>query len=189
MDGYLSGTPIQVIDNFISIYDVKNCYRDLSLTEWRVVYDHQWSKVTRRAFGRGIEHEALEVALKENEMVRYLHKLVKSRNFEGCGKLRQFYLNCIKPGDSFEYHQDVTPGKVELAGSTVLIYMNPVWKWWWGSGTEFLLDNKKTRLVRPKPGRAIIFPAAMQHRAVAPNILLNDFGRLSIALQFHKDSD
>ena len=98
-------------------------------------------------------------------------------------------MNCIKPGDSFEYHQDVTPGKVELAGSTVLIYMNPVWKWWWGSGTEFLLDNKKTRLVRPKPGRAIIFPAAMQHRAVAPNILLNDFGRLSIALQFHKDSD
>ena len=63
MDGYLSNTSIQVIDNFISIYDVKNCYSNLSSTHWEVVYDHAWSKVKRRAFGRGMEHEALEVAV------------------------------------------------------------------------------------------------------------------------------
>lgn len=164
-------------DNFISADDLHSAYWDLRINfAWTVASDKQGSGVRKASFGRGWEHEGLEQAYEEIKMIRYFDEYIRNSGLPDCGKLRHFYINCIKPGDQFTYHTDQT-------GSTVMIYVNPVWKWHWGSGTKFK-RGRFIDVVRPKPARVVCFPGQTLHKPIPPNLWYNDFGRLSIAFQY-----
>lgn len=168
---------ILVVDNFIGPIDLGAAYLDLRNNfYWNVTSDAPGSNIRKAAFGRGFEHQDLLKAYDTIPMVSYFDNYIKSRGLPNCGSLRQFYVNCVKPGDKFNYHED-------SSGSTVLIYVNPVWKWHWGSGTKFK-KGFKTFIVKPKPGRMICFPGKTKHKPIPPNFWYNDFGRLSIAFQY-----
>jgi|TARA_B100000085_G_scaffold16774_2_gene14485 hypothetical protein len=165
------------LDNFIDRKTVNSAYLDLRHNfYWTVVSDKPGSNIKKAAFGRGYEHEDLRRALETIPMVSYFDEYIRNSGLPNCNRLRHFYVNCIKPGDQFNYHQD-------RSGSTVLMYVNPVWKWYWGSGTKFK-KGFRTHFVAAKPGRCVCFPGKTDHKPVPPNLLCNDFGRLSIAFQY-----
>jgi len=168
---------IIVVDKFISPTDLGAAYLDLRENfYWHVASDAPGSNIRKSAFGRGFEHEDLVKAYDTIPMVKYFDDYIKRAGLPNCGSLRHFYINCIKPGDKFNYHKD-------RSGSTVLIYVNPIWKWYWGSGTKFK-KGLKTLVIRPRPARMICFPGQTYHKPIPPNLLYNDFGRLSIAFQY-----
>jgi len=165
---------IQVIDNFISDYHIKSLYESLKLpsTDWYVGKDSSSSKLKNNSFVKAVDPN-----LVYNYHILYeIFCRIKNQNIVNTNNLFQIYFNCVKPGDRFDYH-------VDQNGTSVLIYCNPVWKFWWGSGTEFKNPRK---IVRPKPGRLIAFDGQIKHRCISPNLFMNDFGRLSVVFQFQK---
>jgi hypothetical protein len=65
-------------------------------------------------------------------------------------------------------HVDWTPA---LEHWTALYYVNPIWKSNWGGETVFYTDDKETdilKAVMPKPGRFVVFNAAIPHRSSPP---------------------
>ena len=98
------------------------------------------SKIKNKSFGKQVGPEIL----RSDYYLNYLHDKIRSKNIPNTGNLYQIYFNCVKPGDKFDYHRDAN-------GTSVLLYCNPTWRPWWGSGTQF---KKPRKIVRPKPGRA-----------------------------------
>lgn len=169
---------ITIINNILSSDEVQNLYNFVNSDDfvWHKIDDYksQDKKVKRMSFGRAIRQPQLGQIMNEDPMISFLHQRVKERRIPDTEKLYKVTVNCIKPHEYFEYHTDEW-------GSTVIFYINPTWKWYWGSGTKF----RKGPLVRPKPGRAVVFNGRIPHKIIAPTPLMNDFGRLSIALQFN----
>lgn len=165
---------IAVVDNFWSDYDIKMLYQSLKSpqTDWYIGKDNSGSKLKNNSFVKSINFHTLQ----QNDFLFYIFTRIKEANIENTDVLHQVYFNCVKPGDKFDYHKDQN-------GTSVLIYCNPVWKFWWGSGTQF---KKPKMIVRPKPGRMILFNGETEHRCVSPNLLMQDFGRLSVVFQFKK---
>ena len=75
------------------------------------------------------------------------------------------YSAAIRHGDSCEIHQDVTCDDCV----TFLYYGNLVWNEAWGGETVFC-DRAAGAgaCVSPRPGRLVLFPAAIHHRAGVP---------------------
>jgi len=165
---------IEIIDNFLSETEINQIYNLLSSPEmnWFIIKDCSDSHIKNKSFGKKVGAEILQ----DDYYLNYLHNKIKSKNIPNTNKLFQIYFNCVKPGDKFDYHQDQD-------GTSVLFYCNPVWKYWWGSGTQFKNPRK---IIKPKPGRAVIFDGRIEHRCIAPNLLMKDFARLSIVFQFKK---
>ena len=165
---------IQILDNFLSETEINQIYKLLSSPEmsWFIVNDRDNSKIKNKSFGKKVGPEIL----RDDFYLNYLHNKIKSKNIPNTNNLYQIYFNCVKPGDKFDYHQDCD-------GTSVLLYCNPTWRSWWGSGTQF---KKPRKIVRPKPGRAIAFDGNIEHRCISPNYLMKDYGRLSIVFQFKK---
>lgn len=89
-------------------------------------------------------------------------------------------MNCFKVGDVPTLHTD------NLNNSpTFLFFLNPKWKWWWGSGLLVCEKNKK-RFVKVKPGRLVIFDGSSKHKAIPPNFLYKGIGRFSYAIQYQQ---
>lgn len=169
---------ITVIDNILSKEENQNLYDFVSSDDfvWHKIDDYkkQKQKVKRMSFGNLIRQPKLGEIMDEDPMISFLTKRVKERRIPDTVNLYKVTVNCIKPHEHFEYHTDEW-------GSTVIFYINPIWKWHWGSGTTF----KSGRTVRPKPGRAVIFNGKLPHKILPPTPFMNDFGRLSIALQYN----
>jgi hypothetical protein len=151
---------ITIYDNFLKPDEVRNIYDFLNMDDfvWNKIDDYRGQKVKRMSFGRTIRQPAIGEIMHDDPLVN----------------LYKVSINCIKPFEHFEYHTDEW-------GSTVIFYVNPVWKWYWGSGTKF----RRGGIVRPKPGRAVVFNGRIQHKIIPPTPLMNDFGRLSIAFQYN----
>ncbi len=165
---------IKVIDDFLSEHELKVLYESLKLpqTDWYIGKDNSSSKLKNNSFVKAVNPNVVY-----NYQILYdIFCKIKNENILNTNILHQVYFNCVKPGDKFDYH-------VDQDGTSVLIYCNPVWKFWWGSGTQF---KKFRKIVRPKPGRLIAFDGKIEHRCVAPNLLMQDFGRLSVVFQFEK---
>ena len=167
---------IVIKDNFLTNDEVKKAYNHLYKQEWVIVTDIDENPLVavnkRKSFGRN-----LFVGTKEFEqdfVVKYFADKIRRLNLPGARELCKVYFNCVKPGEKFDFHKD-------QKGLSVLLYCNPVWKSWWGSGTQF--ENK---IVRIKPGRAIFFEGQIPHRCIAPNRFMNDFGRLSMVFQYYR---
>lgn len=164
---------INIIDNFLNEKEINQIYDLLSSPNmsWFIVKDRGNSHIKNRSFGKSVYAEVL----KDDYYLNYLHNKIKDKNIPNTNHLHQIYFNCVKPGDKFDFHQDQN-------GTSVLIYCNPVWKYWWGSGTKFKNPRK---IVRPKPGRMVAFDGKIPHKCIAPNILMKDFARLSIVFQYN----
>jgi len=165
---------IKVVDNFLSKYELKLLYESLKSpqTDWYIGKDKSNSNLKNNSFVKAIDpYTAQQYKILDDILLK-----IKKENILHTNILHQVYFNCVKPGDKFDYH-------VDADGTSILIYCNPVWKLWWGSGTQFKNPQK---IVRPKPGRMILFNGQTEHRCVAPNLLMNDFGRLSVVFQFKK---
>jgi len=175
---------VKIIDDFLS-EEVTNQLYDAILDEnlrWKITSDHDKSKLKKKSFGYPLKSCDLVEVLKHTEHpITSLHDFfVQHRHqFDVNHSLYQVYFNCIKPGEQFDWHEDGV-------GTTIILYINPIWKPYWGSGTKFLI-NGKTKHVGVKPGRCVWFDASISHKAHAPNILMNDFARFSIAFQFVGD--
>lgn len=165
---------IEVVDDFWSDYEIRLLYEGLKSqeTDWYVGKDVSSSKKKNNSFVKSMDLHLI----KQNHLLYSMFLKIKKEDIIDTDFLHQVYFNCVKPGDKFDYHKDAD-------GTSILIYCNPVWKFWWGSGTQF---KKPKMIVRPKPGRMILFNGQTEHRCVAPNLLMNDFGRLSVVFQFKK---
>src|SRR5206468_3047931 len=77
------------------------------------------------------------------------------------------YANAHTYGIDGQFHRDCPPGAGEV---TSLIYLNPVWKAAWGGATLFEAqgDASPPTYVQPAPGRLVVFPGDLSHRACAP---------------------
>lgn len=169
---------IDVIDNFLNHDEVCDLYNLLKSpgTPWFIGTDHDKTKIKNKSFVKGYNSIESYSLVNDCVAVQKVFLKIKEKNIKNTENLIQIYFNCIKPGDKFDFHRDSD-------GKSVLVYLNPVWKFWWSSGTQFKSPNK---IVRPKPGRVIIFDGDIQHRCISPNNFMEDFGRLSIVFQFKK---
>jgi hypothetical protein len=167
---------ITIYDNFLKQDEVRDIYSFLNTDDfiWNKIDDYRGQQVKRMSFGRTIRQPMIGEIMHDDPLVSYLHNKIKEKNIPETNNLYKVSINCIKPFEHFEYHTDEW-------GSTVIFYVNPVWKWYWGSGTKF----RRGGIVRPKPGRAVVFNGRIQHKIIPPTPLMNDFGRLSIAFQYN----
>lgn len=77
------------------------------------------------------------------------------------------YTNVATFGDMLFSHVDCLPDQVEL---TALWYVCSEWDVEWGGETLFFDANEEVAaVVRPKPGRLVIFDGAIRHVGRAPN--------------------
>ena len=166
----------EVIDDFVSQSDVETIYDAFtdSRCDWHLAKDHDESKNRKRYFVKVFQSSCEMSNILSTDEFKRIHQRIKEF-VPKTDVLRRIYFNCVKPGDGSEYHKD-------FDGKSVLIYANPTWKWYWGSGTAF----ENHGLVRPKPGRAVVFDGNISHKAISPNFLMDDCGRLSIVFQFSK---
>lgn len=89
-------------------------------------------------------------------------------------------VNCFKYGDNPKFHTDNRVG-----APTFLFFINPEWKWWWGSSLR--IKNKFfTKKVRPKPGRLVIFDGSKEHCGSPPNCFYRGCGRFSFVIQYQE---
>lgn len=169
---------ITVINNILSTDEVHGVYNFLSADDfvWHKIddYKNQAQTVKRMSFGHFMRQPKLGEIMNDDPLISFLHGRVKERRIPDTNNLYKVTVNCIKPHEHFDYHTDEW-------GSTVIFYVNPVWKWYWGSGTKF----KSGKIVRPQPGRAVVFNGKVKHKIVPPTPFMNDFGRLSVALQYN----
>ena len=165
---------IEVIDNYLDKTEVGhfyNCLKHPSIS-WFIGPDHSESLIKNKSFVKGFFGSEVQFLIEDFAPVANLYTKLNH-----LGPLRKIHFNLIKPGDRFDFHTDAE-------GMTVLVYLNPVWKPWWGSGTQFRNPNK---VVKPKPGRTVFFSGQIEHRCISPNLLMNDFGRLLVAYHFGKN--
>lgn len=164
---------IKVVDNYLNNTEIKHFYDCLKhpTIPWFIGPDYSGSIIKNKSFVKGFEGAEIKYLINDFLPVRNLYNKLNH-----LGPMVKIYFNLVKPGDRFDFHTDAK-------GMSVLVYLNPVWKPWWGSGTQFRNPNK---VVRPKPGRAIFFNGQIKHRCIAPNLLMNDYGRLSVVYQFGK---
>ncbi len=80
--------------------------------------------------------------------------------------IHRIHVNCIPYGDYLSNHKDGEPG-LSLTG---LYYGNAQWLQQWG-GEFIICDSRGESLyaVEPKPGRLVLFPGGILHRAGAPS--------------------
>ena len=165
---------IETFDNYLNKTEINNFYDCLKHPSipWFIGPDHSNSTIKNKSFVKGFVGKEIDFLINDFTPARDLYKKLNH-----LGPLVKIHFNLVKPGDKFDFHTDAK-------GMSVLVYLNPVWKTWWGSGTQFRNPNK---VVKPKPGRAIFFNGQIEHRSIAPNLLMNDFGRLSVVYQFGKN--
>ncbi|WP_268225302.1 2OG-Fe(II) oxygenase [Sinomicrobium oceani] len=90
------------------------------------------------------------------------------------------YLNSLKYGDMQFPHRDC---EVDEKDVTILYYVNPFWDYKWGGETIFYKKKESYVAVLPKPGRFVIFPGNVEHKAGVPNIQAKG-ARLSLAFKY-----
>lgn len=77
------------------------------------------------------------------------------------------YTNVATYGDMLFSHVDCLPGQVEL---TALWYLCGEWDVEWGGETMFFdAQDEVAAVVRPRPGRLVIFDGAIRHVGRPPN--------------------
>jgi len=170
---------IEVVDDFLNQKEIQDLYNLLRSpgTTWFIGPDHSDSTIKNKSFVKAYKYDDELLSLVNNySCIKQIYLKIKERNIKNTTSLGQIYFNCVKTGDKFDFHTD-------CEGTSVLVYLNPQWKFWWGSGTQFKKPNK---IIRPKPGRAIFFDGKIEHRCIAPNYFMEDFGRLSIVMQFDR---
>jgi Rps23 Pro-64 3,4-dihydroxylase Tpa1-like proline 4-hydroxylase len=82
-------------------------------------------------------------------------------------RVSHLYAAAIRHGDSTRIHQDVPCTNC----ITFLYYANVNWKAEWAGETLFYSDNQNESIaaIVPRPGRLVVFNAALYHRAGVPN--------------------
>lgn len=159
---------IKIYNNFVPLNDVKEIeYALINTDAWYFSIDDQ----STNSYTLGKTRTVSEYT----DIEQYLHNLI-SEKFDTSRIFRSFS-NCFRKGDKPRYHTDP-------AGVSYMIYLNSIWKWYWGAPTKF----KGKRSVYPNPGRLVIFDANIPHKGTAPTIFTppNIPGRFSIV--FHERS-
>lgn len=165
---------VLIVDNFLSSSEIKLISDYLKNREWFFVDDDG------KSFGR---YKNLGFHKKINDFSDFsdieILLIKKLENFFDSNKIvekniliHSVYYNAIRYGDKFKYHIDGT-------GSTFLIYCNENWKWWWGAETKIKNYGK----IKPSPGRLIVFPGNVYHKACPMNFLSKEQARFSIVFQ------
>ncbi len=79
--------------------------------------------------------------------------------------LDRVYANVNAFGERFYPHTD---GETGRAGLTALYYANARWEPGWGAPTIFYESGEPAYLVTPRPGRLLVFDAAITHCGAPP---------------------
>lgn len=78
-------------------------------------------------------------------------------------------------GQTTTIHADSLSGaEFRPAAATLLYYANPSWDPEWHGETLFYADRDVVGAVLPKPGRIVVFDAAIEHAATPPTRLCYD---------------
>lgn len=123
----------------------------------------------------------------ENRELRHLASTVAAQ-VEACfpGEqfdLQRFYCNAISFADHMHAHPDI------VGGVTALYYANARWDDDFHGETLFYsLAGEPVVAVAPRPGRLVIFPGEIRHRAGMPSRTCME-RRLSVAFKFDRNAD
>lgn len=94
--------------------------------------------------------------------------------------LTRAYINLSNYGDMEFPHRDCSMDRHDI---TVLYYVNPVWKHFWGGETLFY-ENHQTRVaILPTPGRFVLFDGSIEHTGTVPNRICKS-SRLTLAMKY-----
>ena len=105
------------------------------------------------------------------ELPETLDRLASSRQSEICRRASvqqrsHQYCASLRYGDQTHAHQDVQCEDCV----TFLLYTNIHWESAWGGETRFYDEHQDTRVaVCPRPGRLVMFSAALWHRTGVPD--------------------
>jgi hypothetical protein len=164
---------IKIIDNFLKDYEINEFYEIFEKMNYSQNYDDKY--VTGRYLSFATKKHVDKVGMTDHEEYIYNKFLENNLIYPG-ERVNKIFYNALRVGDKFRYHQD-------WDGHTFLLYVNKEWKFHWGSHTIFK-TSFFTKKVLPSPGRLIIFPGKIFHKASAPTFFCKCFARYSLVYQF-----
>lgn len=94
-------------------------------------------------------------------------------------------VNLMTKGDMEVPHYDCLPQRDDV---TLLYYINKEWEHTWGGETLFYNQGDTELGILPKPGRFVIFPGIVEHKAGIPSRLAKDV-RYTLALKYTSRSN
>jgi len=167
---------ILIVDNFLSTSEVEFISNYLKNREWFFIDDN--GKASGRYRNLGF-HKKIDDFSDFSDLELFLVNKLQdffssNDDIEKNIKIHSVYYNAIRYGDKFKYHTDGT-------GPTFLIYCNSRWNFLWGAKTYL----KNTCKVLPKPGRLLVFPGNLKHKASSPSFFCKEDARFSIVFQTH----
>lgn len=154
--------PIYVLDNQFYKTEMRTLYKFLRFQEYALAdYDTDATKF--------IQHWICELdaknAVRKQELLRYMFEIVCHVFSEVPLEPSRIHANLHMYGDLQNAHVDF--GRHN--GVTAVYYANPEWKPEWLGETIFYRDKTEPRLaIAPKPGRLVMFPGHIIHRAGVP---------------------
>lgn len=166
---------VLVIDDFLDDSELKYINKNLiSKIPWIFIDDNGNSKGRYKTLGHARVLNKCSLIDVEISLLNKVEEFceLNPHEFNFNCDFHTIYYNAIRYGDKFRYHKDGT-------GPTFLIYCNEKWKRWWGGGTKIKGHGK----VMPKPGRLVIFPGNVYHKACPMNFLSESHARFSIVIQ------
>lgn len=167
---------VLIVDDFLSYSETKSISDYLKNREWFFIDDN--GKASGRYRNLGFHKKINNFSDFSDLEVFLVEKLENffslNNEIEKNIKIHSVYYNAIRYGDKFKYHTDGT-------GPTFIIYCNSEWNFLWGGKTYL----KNTCKVLPKPGRLLVFPGNLKHKASSPSFLSKEDARFSIVFQTH----
>lgn len=169
---------IFVVDNLFSEALLRDLYLQLqvaaySLSSATSEYSIEWNETMT------------ELDVDDFVSVEFGRTLVSEVNSLNTGvgrlKVNRVLVNLIRSGDVSFVHKDSD----QSSEYSVLVYVNPVWEQDWAGETVFYDDRSEPiTAVSFKPGRLVIFPSRVLHRAGIQMSVCQDF-RYTLSVRMH----
>lgn len=162
-----------LIDNFLSNSEIDYLYNQFKIMSWRFVDDQGTASGRYRSLGFDKKIDNSNFSELEYLIIDKISNIkIPGQKILSNIDIHTVYYNAIRYGDKFKFHTDGT-------GPTFLIYGNKEWNNFWGGHTIIKGHGK----VLPKPGRLLIFPGNVPHKASSPTRFFKDDARFSLVFQ------
>ena len=173
-DGHvISGSSITVVNEFIGVPQLSELfgsdtrwsygvYPGLQGSEHPSLYVHLCG--SKETSDKAVHDEVLR-ASPGLEAVHSLWQLIKSDLAADYGLVRA-YANGHAFGQEGAMHHDAKPSDHERLA---VVYLNPEWKDSWAGEAVFFDPARECISIRPRPGRLMMFDAALAHTSRPPS--------------------
>ena len=173
---------MKIVENFLSEEELYYCVYSLMEQDWHFIDDFPFDEQPPRS--ELYKKKSLGVSKDNPQQFQpidywFIDKVSSLLNMQLDPRRMRILINCFRSGDSPAFHQDS-----DFKGRpTFILFVNPEWKWWWGSPLT-IKNGWKEKKIRPKPGRLVIFDGNKWHKGSPPSIFYRGPGRFSFVIQY-----